>query len=147
MQYNIDPIIIEIIYPKILKKINIFIIDLHLIFKKIKQFLFNVKNKIGSLKVYIALCESYPNCRNYTDEMIQELKDENKIFEIENFNDFYMKTQKYEFHSNLVSKKQYLYLVKCEKADDNDKLCYFDVASQNEETYLELISKKRFFFK
>ena len=144
IQYNIAPIITGIIYPKILKKTKYFYYRPSSYIQKNKTITFNVKNKIGSLKVYIALCESYPNCRNYTDEFIQELKDENKVFEIEKYNDFYMKTQKYDFESNLASKKQYLYLVKCEKTDDNDKLCYFDIAFQNEETYLELINEKRF---
>ncbi len=75
--------------------------------------------------------------------MVKELKEVKKIFEIEKFNDFYLKTQKYEFESNLLSNKQYLYLIKCEKTDE-DKLCYFDIAFHNKESYLELEKKKDF---
>ena len=144
IQYNIDPIITGIIYPKILKKTKYFYYRPSSYIPKNNNITFNVKNKIGNLKVYVAICESYPECRNYTDEMIQELKDVNKVFEIDKINDFYMKTQKYEFETDLLSKKQYLYLIKCEKTEDEDKLCHFDIAFHNEETYLELINEERF---
>ena len=144
IQYNIDPIITGIIYPKILKKTKYYYYRPSSYIPINNSITFNVKNTIGNLKVYVAICESYPDCRNYTDEMIQDLKEVNKTIEIEKFNDFYMKNQKYEFESNLLSNKQYLYLIKCENTEDKDKLCYFDIAFHNKETYLELKNEKRF---
>lgn len=142
VQFHQDPIIPGYIYPKILKKKEYFYYRPSSFIPKGKNITFNIQSKKGELKVYVVKCDNYPDCRNYTDDIMSELIEKEKAFEIFKFNDFFLLTQKYTFESNLMDKKQYLYLVKCENS--NDFYCNFRISFYNEDSYLEILKEERF---